>query len=301
MMKIYLLGMLILFGGCASRTYKFPGVASKARVDRVPFIAQKKNYCGPATLSMAMNHRGRMISVDELGEQMMTPLPGGTYQTDMLTASRRNGMMAVGVYSLENLFKEIEAGNPVIVFQNLALEKMPKWHYALVTGYNLPAKEVLLHSGPDKDLHMNIGVFDHTWALGSYWGLVIMEPGKISATGNELQHMSAASGLEAAGKIAEAEQSYISIIERWTDSLSARIGLANIRYNQGNYAEAVIYLRAATLKHPESSIAWHNLAIAQNAARMQEEALESSKKAISLADSSVKAKYEESLKDIIGK
>lgn len=299
-MKILLtLSVLILFGGCATRDYKFTGISKSARVTHVPFVSQKKNFCGPATLTMAMNHRNKMITVDELGDQMMTPLPGGTYQTDMISASRRNGMMAIGVHSLQSLLKEVDSGNPVIVFQNLALEKMPKWHYALVTGYNLKEKSVILNSGNDKDLRMNLGVFDHTWSLGKYWGLVIMNPGELSATGSELQHMSAASGLEAVGRITEAEESYRSIINRWPDSLSARIGLANIHYNRKEFAEAVIYLKAATIKHPGSSIAWHNLAIAQKAARMQYDAVESSKKALSLADSSVKGQYEESLKDIL--
>lgn len=298
-MKLFLLGLLILLGGCATRNFDFSGVPKKARVDRVPFYSQKKNHCGPATLAMAMNHRGRMITVDELADEMMSS--EGTYQTDMISAARRSGMLAVNVKTFNSLLREIEAGNPVIVFQNLALEKLPKWHYAIVTGYNLKRKEVLLHSGNEKDLHMNIGVFDHTWELGNYWGFVVINPGELSATGSELDHMAAASGLEAVGKIAEAELSYQTIINKWPDSLSARIGLANIHYNRSEFAEAVIYLRAATLKHPTSSIAWHNLAIAQNAARMQAEAIESSMKALALADASVKAQYEESLKDILQK
>lgn len=296
-MKLILFCVLILFGGCATRKFDFSGVAKKARVSNVPFYTQKKNYCGPATLAMAMNHRGRMITVDELAGEMMTP--EGTFQTDMIAASRRKGMMAVEVNSLNSLMKEVEKGNPVIVFQNLALEKLPRWHYALVTGYDLKKKEVILHSGNDKKQRTNIGIFDYTWSLGKYWGLVILNPGELSATGSELQHMSAASGLEAVGKISEAEASYSAIIQHWPDSLSARIGLANIHFNRGQYAEAVIYLKAATIKHPQSSIAWHNLAIAQKAARMQKEARESSQKALSLAGSDVKAQYQESLKEIL--
>ena len=296
-MKLFLLCALILFGGCATRKFDFSGVSKKARVSNVPFYSQKKNYCGPATLAMAMNYRQKMITVDELASEMMTS--EGTFQTDMISASRRHGMMAVGVNSLNSLLKEIEAGNPVIVFQNLALAKLPRWHYAIATGYNLKSKDIILHSGNEKNQKMNIGVFEYTWSLGTYWGLVIMNPGELSATGSELQHMSAASGLEAAGLISEAEISYRAIIQKWPDSLSARIGLANIHYNRSEFAEAVIYLKAATIKHPTSSIAWHNLAIAQKAARMQEDALESSQKALSLAEASVKTQYQESLKDII--
>lgn len=296
-MKLIFLGLLILLGGCATRKFDFSGVPKKARVSRVPFFTQKKNHCGPATLAMAINYRGRMITVDELASDMMTP--EGTFQTDMISATRRNGMLAVKVRTFNSLLHEIESGNPVIVFQNLALEKLPRWHYAIVTGYDIPKKEVILHSGNDKNLRMNIGVFDYTWALGNYWGIVVINPGEISATGSELDHMSAASGLEALGKISEAEIAYQSIINHWPDSLSARIGLANIHYNRSEFAEAVIYLRAATLKHPSSSIAWHNLAIAQQSARMQEEARESSQKALSLAEADVKAQYQESLKEIL--
>lgn len=302
-MKLFLV-LVFLITGCASRSYQTEALLKereslpiKSRVADVPFIRQKKNHCGPATLAMILQHQKKNTDVNVLASQMMTPLKNGTFQTDMISSARRNGMLAIEVNNLKNLLKEIADGNPVIVFQNLGLEKVPKWHYALATGYNLKKPEIILHSGDKQNLKMDLRVFEHTWRLAEFWGLLILNPGELSSTANDLSHTSAAAGLEALDNLEAAEISYLSILERWPSSLAAHIGMGNIRYRQGRFSEAVVYLKAATIKHPSSSIAWHNLAIAQGASRMFKDAAISSKKALSLVSSDQKTKYEESLRE----
>lgn len=301
-----LIMVALLLTGCATRKFQTDDIVSSrgslpqaSRVSDVEFIKQKQNHCGPASLAMLMSHAKKKVDVDLLASQMYTPLKEGTFQTDLISAARRQGMMAMPVTSIESLLKEIAAGNPVLVFQNLGLKKLPKWHYAVATGYNLKKPEVILHSGPDKNLKMNMRVFEHTWALADYWGLVVLPPGKLSATAGELDHMQSAVGLEQIKKFDEAEQAYLSILERWPFSLSALIGMGNIRYEQMRFSEAVIYLTAASIKHPQSSIAWHNLALAQGAARLHREASESSKKAISLVGTDKASSFKESLKEYL--
>ena len=71
-----------------------------------------------------------------------TPGREGTLASDMIAAARRNGRVAVPVTSLPALLAELAAGNPVIVFQNLGLGFVPRWHYAVAFGYDLAAGRI---------------------------------------------------------------------------------------------------------------------------------------------------------------
>lgn len=306
MKLLFITLVALLFTSCATRSFQIDsikasklGIPKSAKISDVEFIQQKENHCGPASLAMVLSHHKKHTPVDELASQMFTPLKEGTFQTDLISATRRQGMMTVPVNSVENLLKEIAAGNPVVVFQNLGLKKLPKWHYAVATGYNLKNETMTLHSGSEKNMKLDVRVFEHTWSLANYWGIVVLPPGKLSQTATELDHMQSAVGLEQLKKFDEAEKAYLSILQKWPFSLSALIGMGNIRFSQSRYSEAVIFLTAATIKHPESSIAWHNLALAQGAASMLSQAQNSSQKAISLVETHKAETFRKSLKDYL--
>jgi tetratricopeptide (TPR) repeat protein len=294
---------LSLLAGCATPAFQTEALLKRkgdiprlSMIETVPFILQKKNHCGPASLAMILKHQKKNVNISELTEQMYTPVAKGTYQSDMVSSARRQSMMVLPVNSLESLLKEIAAGNPVLVFQNLGLQNLPKWHYAVALGYDLNKTQIILHSGPKKKLKLDLRVFEHTWTLAKSWGIVVLPPGKLSSTAKEIDHAEAAAGLELLEKFDDAEKAYISILKKWPTSLSAHIGMGNIRYSQQKFSEAVIYLTAATIKHPDSAVAWHNLAHAQGAARMFKDAGLSSSRAISLTESREVEIYRKSLK-----
>lgn len=236
------------------------------QVEGVPFIQQTQNFCGPASLAMAMNWTGRAISADELSAQTFTPGKEGTLQADILGASRRNGMLVIPVQGIPALLTELAAGHPVIILQNQAFTWYPKWHYAVAVGYDLKEGELTLHSGPQAYKSVDLRKFEHSWSLAEYWGVVVLPPSKLAVTGDELAHASAGAALEQLGKNVEAELIYRNVIVRWPGSLAALIGLGNTRYSAGDYRSAVRYLREAVRRHPASTTAKHNLATAEAAA-----------------------------------
>lgn len=263
---------------------KAPGdLPRTAHVSNVPFIEQSKDFCGPATLTMAMNWAGNPVSIDALGVQTFTPGKSGTLQADLLSASRRNGMLAVPVQGMPALLKEIAAGHPVIVLQNLAFSWYPKWHYAIAHGYDLGERDLHLHSGPDANKKLDLKKFEASWALGKYWGLVVLPPTQLSVSADDLAHTAAAAGLEQLGKLREAESIYRNVLGRWPSSLGALIGIGNTRYAAQDYRAAAKYLGLATEKHADSANAWHNLAVAQGAAGQRAKARKSAARAIALA------------------
>jgi hypothetical protein len=295
---IFLVTVALLLVSCASTSRQTDTILKSkrdfpdsAKVTDVPFIKQTKDHCGPATLAMAMEKAGHPVSTDELAAQTFTPGQAGTFQTNMLSASRRQGMMAISITDVESLLKEIAAGQPVIVFQNVALSILPKWHYAVAIGYDLKVPELTLHSGERKNDKMDLRDFERTWLLGKYWGIVILKPGEIAPAASELAHASAAAGLEQAGMLPQAELAYLAILNKWPNSLLAYIGLGNVKYQENKFADSVKYLEIATQKHPESAIAWHNLAEAYGANKNLKKAKVSAEKAIQLGPD-----YRENLK-----
>lgn len=301
------LPVAVLAIGCASRNpqtddffaQKNHEIPAVHQIKDVPFILQKVAHCGPATLTMALNWWGKPVTVDEIADQVYSPKSEGSFQTDMISSARRNDMLAVPIYGIDALTKEIASDHPVVVFENLGLESVPLWHYALVFGYDLPRRELILHSGKDANLRESFKVFERSWKLGNYWGLVLLPPGRLAATANELEHVKAAAALEQLGKFPEADQSYQAILGRWPESLGALIGRANIAFAKKRPKASVQFLLLATKFHPQSSSAWHNLAIAQRDAKQTGRAIQSAKNALRFASPEEIEAFRESLKDLL--
>lgn len=272
---MYLLSLMLilsfLLSGCITPARQTEALLSASgdlpnyyEIKSVNFIDQTAGYCGPATLTMAMRWAGQDISVDEVALQVYTPGMKGSLQSDLISASRRNGLMAIPIRNLSALLAEVAAGHPVIIFENLGLSWAPQWHYALVLGYDLKNQEIIMHSGHDPFYHWDMKKFERSWMLGEYWGLVVLPAGMLAATADELTNVAAAVGLEQAEKYNEAEKGYHKILEKWPTSLVSLIGLANLTHKKGHRSKTISLLRRAVKYHPKSTAAQHNLAVAES-------------------------------------
>ena len=273
MFKVFFVGIFALFlSSCATVGEQTkavllspPDIPSHEEIGTVPFVKQTSGYCGPSALTMVMQWAGHPISVESLTPEVYTPGKKGTLQLDLVSASRRHGLLAIPIEGMVSLLREVAAGHPVIVLENLGLSWFPQWHYSVVVGYDLKDQELIMHSGDNAFSRLSLNYFEHGWKLGDYWGLVVLPATQLSVTADELDHLKAAVGIEQANLPEDAEQAYKSILRRWPNSLAALIGLGNLAYQKKDYSWAVIYLNLATRLHPESLAAQHNLAIAKNA------------------------------------
>jgi tetratricopeptide (TPR) repeat protein len=302
-MNLFLLSFLALLCiGCAtspqtdSLVRKHKSIPEKFELRDVPFYEQNRHHCGPATLKMVLENLGRKVSINELNSQMYTSGMKGTFQTEMLSAARRQGMLAIPVNSLAALLKEIASGHPVIVFQNLGLGFFPRWHYAVATGYDIDGPDMFLHTGRDKFEDMDMRMFERSWRLAGYWGLLVLRPDQLSESADEQAHSLAAVALEDMGKFQEAQLAYETILSRWPQSLTPLIGLGNISYAHRDFKGSIGHLKKATQFHPHSAEAWHNLATAQGTVGLKEDAKISSLKALELVSKENKEAFKESLK-----
>ena len=259
------------------------GIPERAKVRNVTFIKQSENYCGSATLAMAMGSAGLKVDQEELATKAYTTSQAGALQGDMIGASRRMGLVTVEVRTMPDLLLELASGRPVIVLQNLSFPWLPKWHYALITGYDLEDVRVDMISGDRPHHSMNMRAFEPTWEIANHWGLVVLPPGVLSVTAGELAHTTAAAGLEQVGHFKNAELTYLAVLKKWPQSLTALIGLGNTHYQRKDLERARRFLHEATEFHPQSSIAWHNLATVQGELGQSKAAHESAVRALETA------------------
>lgn len=237
-----------------------PGLPLRAELAEVPFFPQEVYQCGPAALATVLVFGGERTSPDALRDDVFLPGREGSLQLEMAATARRHGFLAYyPPPRLEDVFGEVAAGNPVIVLQNLSLPILPKWHYAVLVGYDLPGGEVILRSGLERRLVLPMSTFEHTWARSGHWAMLALPPRRLPATADENRYVAAAVALERTAPAA-ARVAYGTALVRWPKSLIARIGQGNAAYAAGDFRTAAAAYRQATRDHPQAADAWNNLA-----------------------------------------
>lgn len=296
--------LLALVAACASPDTErlLAGQAAhpeKTEIIGVPFFPQEEAYCGPASLASVLAWSGLSVTQTEIAAQVYTAGRGGTLQSDMLGAARRNGRLAVPIDSLVGIFREVSVGRPVLVFQNLAFDWYPKWHYAVVYGYDLDAGTVLLHSGEEERHVSDLDGFARSWRRGGSWAVVVLPPDKLPVEASERTLLAAAAALSRAEQEEAAETAFAAIAARWPDSVTARLGLGNARFTQQKYHGAERAFRAAIERAPRNADAWNNLAYALARQGRHADAVAAARKAVAFGAPG-NATYRDTLNEIGG-
>ncbi len=257
---------LLLIGGCATpQTDRLmesaPAFPRPVELTAVPFFPQETHQCGPAALATVLNSSGLNVTPDELTPQVYLPERQGSLQFELLAAARRHGRVPYVLRpQLEALTTEVASGNPVLVLQNLGVSAVPFWHYAVVVGFDLSRAEVVLRSGREPRRITSLRTFEHTWARGNYWAVVVLPPDKLPQTAEELPYLQSVLALEKLQHWQDAATAYRTALTRWPQSLGAHMGLGNSRYALGDLRGAETAFRAAARNHPDAGVAFNNLA-----------------------------------------
>ncbi|GAA3590288.1 PA2778 family cysteine peptidase [Marinobacter xestospongiae] len=266
MVRGFLLAGLVvatLLTGCASQpwpsTVREPAPAAHQLA--VPFHPQTRYQCGPAALAMMLNDQGIGATPDALVERVYLPGRQGSLQLDMVATARQEGLLVHPLApDFQALLSEIDAGHPVLVLQNLGLRWWPQWHYAVVTGYDVEADVLILHSGVNANYRLPRPAFLATWDRAKRWARVMLTPDQVPATTTPLAFLASAHDLEATGQLEAAREAYRTALYHWPDQAAARLGLGNVAYQQQDWDLARQHYARLTRAFPELGAGWHNLA-----------------------------------------
>lgn len=210
---------------------------------------------------MYLNHLGLPVSSEEIAESNFSRKAKGTYQELMLSYSRSLGLVTVKVNNYTDLFKEIDAGNPVIVFQNLGFDWYPLWHYSIIFGYDLKKMTLTMHSADEESKTQEIKKFDNSWKRGKNWAFVITAPRKLTPTTNETEYLKSASAFEQLNLNEPAKEAYLTMLTQWPQSYYAHFGLGNVYFSEKKFVQAQKSFEQSVLISPSFYMAWTNLAV----------------------------------------
>ena len=257
---------------------------TQVELSQVPFFRQDDFLCGPAALAMVFNAAGVPANLESVTPLVYLPGRQGSLQAEMLGATRRSGLVAyTPAPRLEDLLRELAAGTPVVVLVNFSFKVAPIWHYAVVVGYDLDKREVIVRSaGWQRDL-WSFAFLEFFWRDSDHWSMLALPPGRLPATATEAGFAAAVAALEQAGKPREAREAYLALLARWPGSEPGLIGLGNTEYALKDLAGAERAFRRASEAHPASVTALNNLAHVLAAQGRYEEAEVTASRAVAQA------------------
>jgi len=274
--------VLALASGCASlfpQTKEMaqrglpPGLPEKVELAETPFFPQDEYQCGPAALATVLVAAGAKTTPEALVPQVYVPSRKGSFQVEMLAAARRHGMISYALAPrFEDMLREIAAGTPVVVLQNLGVFTAG-WHYAVAMGYDYARGTLVLRSGTQEREVMPFATHEVVWMRSGYWSMVVVPPDRIPATAEEKSWLNAVAAFERGGDARAARVAYESFLERWPQNVNARVGLANVHHALGELAQAEKVLRDAASREPDSVVVLNNLAQTLSDLGRHEEAL----------------------------
>jgi tetratricopeptide (TPR) repeat protein len=276
--------------GCATPTPQLTALQTQwpvdlpaqAQISNLPFIAQEDYQCGPAALAMVAGHAGVQRDMATWVQQVYVPARQGALQSELLAASRRNGLPAYVIApQIDALLREVAAQHPVLVLQNLAFAWSPVWHYAVVTGYNQAQGSVTLHSGRTQDMQMSLTTFERTWARAGRWAMVALAPQHLPATAQPDAYVASVVALERL-QPAAAQTAYATALQAWPTHRVALLGAGNSAYTLHQLDAAAQAYRAATQAYPQDGDAWNNLAQVLLDQGQHRQALEAVQRAVSV-------------------
>jgi hypothetical protein len=266
----------------------------RAEHAHVPFFPQDEYQCGPAALATVLVAAGANVTVDALVPQVFLPARAGSLQAEMVATARRYGHLAVVLPpKLDAVLAEVAAGRPVVVLQNLSLPVLPRWHYAVVVGFDLADGDVVLRSGTTSRLVLPLSVFERTWARSGHWAMAVTAPGDLPASPDSAALLAAAVALERVDA-RSAGAAYEALTVRDPALYGAWFGLGNVRHATGDTAGALWAFERATQLDPAAADAWNNLALVRLAAGRLDEARDAAERAVALGGPRI-SRYRETL------
>lgn len=273
--------MLLGLGGCATHPPLIDPSTAPVELEDTPFHPQDRYQCGPSTLATVLGASRVQVTPEELEPLVYLPGRKGSLQIEMLAAPRNYGRLAYRIQpELEAIVRELNAGRPVLVLHNYGLPSWPRWHYAVVMGYDPAKQQLLLRSGREPREAWSSRNFMRAWDNAGRWAMVILAPGELPAAADRTRYLEAAAAFEKVAAPGDAGRAFDAAVGTWPDEPLAWIGRGTAKYRERQFSAAAADYRSALLLQPGNAGARNNLAMAlleqgcPHAARIQLEGID---------------------------
>jgi tetratricopeptide (TPR) repeat protein len=280
---------VLLLAACASRppvlSQLMPETRAAVELTDTPFFPQAKYQCGPAALATVLHSAGVAVQPETLVDQVYLPAKRGSLQVELQAATRRAGRIPFVIDTgLDALRAELDAGRPVLVLQNLGLGFLPVWHYAVVVGIDPASDQVILRSGVERRRVSSAASFLRSWQLSGNWAMVVLVPGEMPAAPEAQQrYLTAVALAEPMLPTEERIRAYLSALQRWPASATARFGYAHALHESGELAAAEDAYRNIVTRNPRHAAAYNNLALVLSDRGCHEQARAAASRALDIA------------------
>jgi predicted double-glycine peptidase len=163
--------VIVLLTSCATggelskpgRSHIIPGV---------PFYPQEAYQCGPASLAGVLSFWGIRVAPGEISKDIFSRSAKGTLNIDMVLYAQKKGLYVLQYAgNMNDLKKNIDSGDPVIVLVAYGFSLYEVDHFMVVIGYYDDG--VIVNSGREQNKFIDEGDFLKIWGKANYWTLVI--------------------------------------------------------------------------------------------------------------------------------
>jgi ABC-type bacteriocin/lantibiotic exporter with double-glycine peptidase domain len=139
---------------------------------KVPFVAQHKNTCGAASLTMVLRYWKDDVSHDDVARELVRPELSGIAGSRLAEFARDRGFEAVTYRGdMAQLRDFVGKGRPLVVAWHLGGSR---YHDVVVVGFDDEHEAVLVHD-PAAGASRAVGVvkFEKRWGGAGYWTLLV--------------------------------------------------------------------------------------------------------------------------------
>lgn len=256
------LAACLLLAGCAARGPLIESSSRLVELDDTPFFPQTVHQCGPAALATVLGASQITATPDDLARLVYLPGRRGSLQVEMQAAPRKFGRISYRVApELAAIVGELDAGRPVLVLHNYGLPFWPRWHYAVVVGYDSVHDRVVLRSGKLRRQQLSAANFMRAWDNADRWGLVLLHPGELPVLVDKNRYLQAAAAFERVATAPDSLRAFSAATAQWPEEPVGWVGLGTASYREGNLLVAADSYRKALQLEPTQAGARNNLAM----------------------------------------
>lgn len=256
---------LAALSGCQSRAPLSASMPPAAQVPAVPFFPQDDYQCGPAALATVLGSAGVATDAQALVPEVWLPERQGSLAMELIAAARARERLVYPVATPQALMANLDAGYPVLVLQNLAFSFYPRWHFAVVTGYQRGGASVILNTDTREAHAMNWNRFVRTWQRADQQGWVVLPVGELPPQARPVALVQALEELAGTAGATAAAPYWQAAAQRHPDDYLVQFALGNHLWALQQPEAAIAAWQAATALRPQAFAAWNNLALGQAA------------------------------------